>query len=442
MSAPTSAEVGRAWSSGARFEWKNGAARLPGVSAAARKTLDEAGALLYPWPNSMDSEPLTALILSGGGARGAYAVGVVHGIVDALGVQQDDPAPFQIFSGTSVGSINTAYLVANAHRGNLGVQRLRRIWSELDVNTHLRLRGTRSAPFNLRTNVWLSGALLDARPLELLVRRSVSFDDLASNLDRGVAKAAMVAAFDLYTAQTTIFSHYAPGIEPRKGRDPTRRECSVRLEADHVLASSAMPFLFPARSLDDHYYCDGGVRFNTPISPAIRAGADRLVVISLQYEHEHRDVPPQGYPSVPFIAGRLLNALLLDPFEYDLDVLERFNRLVRTLQEVLTAEELERVHDTLRETRGAPYRRLEKLLFSPSQDLGRLAHEHLKQHLPSFKIGPVPRYFLKKAALDGATWEADWAAYILFDGRFAETLIELGYRDAMAQRDRIRAFFA
>jgi NTE family protein len=211
--------------------------------------------------------------------------------------------------------------------------------------------------------------------------------------------------------------------------------------ADHVLASSAMPFLFPARGLAGNYYCDGGVRFNTPISPAIRAGADRLVVISLQYEREHAEQPKQEQPTVPFIAGRLLNALLLDPFEYDLDVLGRFNRLVATLEDVLSDAELERVHQTLRETRGAPYRRLDKLVFSPSQDLGKLAHEHLQQHLASFKIGAIPRYFLKKAAQMEATWEADWAAYILFDGRFAETLIDLGYADAMAKRDTVLEFF-
>lgn len=389
----------------------------------------------------MSREPETALILSGGGARGAYAVGVVQALLEILGPQGRTGPPFRIFSGTSVGSINTAYLVANAHRDDLGIRELRQIWTDLDVNTHLRLRGTRKEPFNLRGNTWFSDSLLDARPLELLVRRSMSFDDLNRNLRSGVVHAALVAAFDLYSAQTVIFSNYSPGVEVRGSRDPSRREITGPLCADHVLASSAMPFLFPARALTGQYYCDGGVRFNTPISPAIRAGADRLVVISLRYEREHVEQKPQGQPTVPFIAGRLLNALMLDPFEYDLDVLGRFNRLVATLEDVLTPEELERVHETLRETRGAPYRRLDKLVFSPSQDLGKLAHEHLQQHLASFKIGAIPRYFLKKAAQKEATWEADWAAYILFDGRFAATLIELGYADAMAKRETVLDFF-
>lgn len=389
----------------------------------------------------MNGQPETALILSGGGARGAYAVGVVQALLEILGPSGAGAPPFRIFSGTSVGSINTAYLVANAHRSDLGIAELRQIWTDLDVNTHLRLRGTRKQPFNMRNNLWFSDSLLDARPLELLVRRSMSFDDLNRNVSSGVVRAALVAAFDLNSAQTVIFSNYAPGVEVRPGRDPSRREIRGPLNPNHVLASSAMPFLFPARGLSGHYYCDGGVRFNTPVSPAIRAGADRLVVISLQYEREHEGQPPHGQPTVPFIAGRLLNALLLDPFEYDLDVLGRFNQLVATLEDVLTPEELERVHETLRQTRGAPYRRLDKLVFCPSQDLGKLAHEHLQEHLASFKIGAVPRYFLRRAAQKDATWEADWAAYILFDGRFADTLIKLGYADTMAKRDTVVEFF-
>jgi NTE family protein len=389
----------------------------------------------------MAADTQTALVLSGGGARGAYAVGVVQGLIEILRSEGVEDPPFQIFSGTSVGSLNTAYLVAHAHEADLGIEHLRAIWSELDVNTHLRLRGTRQHPFSLRTNAWFSDSLFDPRPLELLVRRSISFRSLRQNVDKGLVSAAMVAAFDLYSAQTVIFAQYAPGVHARPGKDPSRREVTGPIAANHVLASSAMPFLFPAINVDGNYYCDGGVRFNTPISPAIRAGADRLVVVSLQYEREHESEPAHGYPTAPFIAGRLLNALMDDPFEYDLEVLGRFNRLVATLEEVLTPEELARVHQTLCETRGAPYRRLDKLVFSPSQDLGRLAHLHLEQHLASFKIGTIPRYFLKKAAQRDATWEADWAAYVLFDGRFAKTLIDLGYHDVMAQRETVREFF-
>jgi NTE family protein len=315
--------------------------------------------------------PKTALVLSGGGARGAYAVGVIQAIVEILGLSPSDASPFDIYSGTSVGSINSTYLAANAHRGDLGVFRLREVWSGLGVNSHLQMRNDGSTLRGI-TGGWFSRALLDSRPLEQLVRNNMSFDDLHRNIASGVICASMVAAFNIGTAQTTIFSELHPGVKLRPTRDPSRVEWVGQLRPDHVLASSAMPFVFSAQKIEEQYYCDGGVRFNTPISPAIRAGADKLVVISLKYDREEEE--PQSrlteYPSVPFLAGRLLNALLLDPFEYDLDVLGGFNRLSRALEDSLPPAELDRVHDVMRETRGAPYRQLDKLVFSPSQDLG------------------------------------------------------------------------
>lgn len=390
----------------------------------------------------MHSRDHTALILSGGGARGAYAVGVVQGIVEILGLSAKDRSPFDIYSGTSVGSINALYFASNAHRGDLGVDHIRRIWTSLGVNSHLQMESDRTR-LNGLSGRWFSRALLNSKPLQALVRENLSFEDLHRNVDVGLVKAALVAAFDLGTSQTAIFSETHPSVQMRPTRDPSRVEWHGRLRPEHVQASSAIPFIFPVQQIDDHYYCDGGVRFNTPVSPAIRAGANRLVVISLKYDREDplHESHLQQYPTVPFVAGRLLGALLLDPFEYDLDVLERFNRLTAALEEALPPDELERVYEVMRETRGAPYRKLDKLVFSPTEDVGRLANEHLRERLPSYKIGALPRYFLKKAATPEATWEADWATYLLFDGGYAEKLIELGVHDAHAQRARVLEFF-
>lgn len=394
-------------------------------------------------PKQNRKQDTTALVLSGGGARGAYAVGVVQAIVEVLGLSGRDPSPFQVYSGTSVGSINASFFASRAERGDLGVYELRDVWSRLGVNTHLKLRGNVSDLRNLATG-WFNNAVLDATPLEELVVSHVDFDRLHRNVADGRVLALLLAAFNIGTSQTMIFSERHPDLVVRPSKDPSRLESFGPITADHILASSAMPFVFQARKIDGHYYCDGGVRFNTPISPAIRAGADRLVVISLQPAQRGptaRD-PLTDYPSVPFLAGRLLDALLLDPFEYDLDVLERFNRLTLAMEEALPEDALRRVRAVMSETRGAPYRNLKTLVFSPSEDLGRLANEHLREHLASYKVGALPRYFLKKAANPGASWEADWAAYLLFDGRYAERLIELGLRDGYAQRAAIIDFFS
>lgn len=393
-------------------------------------------------PSSKAHPSLTALVLSGGGARGAYAVGVVQAIVEVLGLTARDPSPFQIFSGTSVGSINASFLASQAQRGDLGIYQLQRIWTALGVNTHLKLRGNVGDMRALATG-WFSRAVLDVAPLEELVCSNVDFPQLHRNVADNKVAALLLSAFNIGTAQTTIFAEQHPSLFVRPSKDPTRVEVRGPIRAEHILASSAMPFVFPARRIEDHYYCDGGVRFNTPIAPAIRCGAERLVVISLQPPSKRvlkRD-PLEHYPSVPFLAGRMLDALLLDPFEYDLDVLERFNRLTSALQEALPRHTLEKIRQVLVETRGAPYRNLQTLVFSPSEDLGQLANEHLREHLASYKVGAIPRYFLRKAANPSASWEADWAAYVLFDGKYADRLMELGLRDGYAQRDKIRQFF-
>lgn len=387
------------------------------------------------------TSPLTALVLSGGGARGAYAVGVMQAIVEVLGLTSVDQSPFQIFSGTSVGSINASFLASQAHRGDLGIYHLQQIWTGLGVNTHLKLRGNVGDLRALATG-WFSKALLDVAPLEQLVENNIDFAQLHQNVADNRVAALLLSAFNIGTAQTTIFCEHHPQLAMRPSRDPSRIEVPGPLGAEHILASSAMPFVFPARQIDGHYYCDGGVRFNTPIAPAIRAGAERLVVISLQPPSQQtRPDPLAAYPSVPFLAGRLLDALLLDPFEYDLDVLERFNRLASALQEALPRHTLEKIRQVLVETRGAPYRNLQTLVFSPSEDLGQLANEHLREHLASYKLGAIPRYFLRKAATPSASWEADWAAYVLFDGKYAERLMELGLRDGYRRRDKIVEFF-
>jgi NTE family protein len=392
----------------------------------------------------MPQHPSTGLVLSGGGVRGAYEVGVVQGVIEALNLGPNDAPPFNIFAGTSVGAINAAYMVAHSHRGDFDILNLRRIYENLNVSSHLRLNVTGRKPpaDESRDN---GRSFIDPRPLELLVRRSVDWNTLHSNVDLGHTQALLIAAFNIVSGQTTIFAethdavHFQPSLQAR------RVAFRQRISPDHVLASAAIPLIFPSRRIDNQYYCDGGIRFNTPISPAIRAGADRLVVISLT--RNERVLPDQlpemkNAPSAQYVAGKLLNALLLDPFEYDLAVLKRINKLVEMLESILTGDEIERVHEMMSQMRGTYYRKLETLVFTPSEDIGRLAHAHLRTHLPKWNVSRIPRFLLRRAALQDATWEADWAAFVLFDGDFATQLVDLGYRDALARREDIRRFYS
>lgn len=403
--------------------------------------------------------PKTGLVLSGGGMRGAYEVGVVSGIIDALRPRPGESPIFRIFSGASVGSINAAYLAANADFPDHGVARLAEIWRSLKLEDHARVRplGLASWPSSLRSKLkLLSGSgedqgtsLLDTRALEVVVRRSIDWDRLHRVVDSGRVLALLVAALHVASGRTIMFTEHAPGMNVVSTRDDRRAMVFEPVTADHVLASAAIPLLFPTRRIGDHYYCDGGLRFNTPISPAIRAGADRIVVITVRYAPSVREVtaaeeaePAVGRSLSPmFLIGKLLNALLLDPVSYDLHVLGRLNEVVQVLEQTLSPGDFDRVQRVWVEHRGMPYRHLRSLVFTPSRDLGELAGSYLRSGLKMDKLSPVIRYMLERATNGMPNAEADWASYLLFDGGFARELIAIGHADALARRDEIREFF-
>jgi NTE family protein len=296
----------------------------------------------------------------------------------------------------------------------------------------------------------MGSSLLDSRGIEVLVRRTIDWAKLHENIDRGLIDAVMVAALHVVSGRTTMFTEHAPHCHIVATRDERRATSFERITADHVLASAAIPLLFPTRRIGEHYYCDGGLRFNTPIAPAIRAGAERLVIISVRHERSQREVAAAEAAdagngrelSSVFLIGKLLNALLLDPVAYDLQVLERLNQVMEVLEETLDADDLERIQRVWIKHRGAPYRRLKKLVFQPSRDLGRVAGEFIKKSLRTTNLRPVTKYIIEKFASDAPEPEADWASYLLFDGSFAHELIEIGRQDARAQADKIREFFS
>lgn len=387
--------------------------------------------------------------------RGAYEVGVVAGILEVLDTDPGTAAPFDIFAGTSVGAINAAYFAANADAHDHRVEHLVDTWRSLRLEDHARVRMLGLAPvpdaFRRFAKTAAQGkSLLDTRAVEVMVRRTVDWERMHRNVQTGIVRAVMVAALHVVSGRTTMFTEGAPGVHIPETRDERRITAFERITADHVLASAAIPLLFPTRKLGEHYYCDGGLRFNTPISPAIRAGAERLVVISVRHERSVREVAAveaadhaemQNLSPI-FLVGKLLNALLLDPVQYDLQVLDRLNQMMEVLEETLSPEDLERFHRVWVRHRGTSYRRIKTLTFTPSRDLGRLAAQYIRKSLDMKELKPLARYFLERAARESPEAEADWASYMLFDGGFAHELMEVGRSDARARAQQILEFFA
>jgi NTE family protein len=388
--------------------------------------------------------------------RGAYEVGVVAGIIEVLAAHGMRAPLFDIFSGTSVGAINATYLAAHSHFADYAIGELASIWKSLQLNEHAKVRplglwpgGLKAKLEKLTSGEALGNSLIDTRALEVLVRRSVDWDQLHKNIDQNLVSALLVAALHVVSGRTTIFTEHAPNAQLAPVHDERRTTSIERITADHVLASAAIPLLFPTRRVGRHYYCDGGLRFNTPIAPAIRAGAERLVVVSVRYARTPREVAAEeasddgdGKDLSPvFLIGKLLDALLLDPVEYDLRILERLNQVMEVMEEALPARDLERVQRVWIQHRGAPYRRIDTLVFTPSCDLGTLAGEYIRTSLDLSKLRTVVRYLIERAAREDPNAEADWASFLLFEGGFAERLIAVGHADALARRQAIVEFF-
>jgi NTE family protein len=393
------------------------------------------------------------IVLSGGGMRGAYEAGVVSGVMQVLGRRSDGPALFRVMSGTSVGAINAAYLAANAQHGDHGISRLLDLWRSLRLDQHARVQflGLMRWPRRI-TELFRNGtpsvppatSLLDTRELEKLVAKSIDFESLRDNVRAGRVHALLIAALHVVSGQTTVFAEVAPDARFAPSKSGVRISRVEPITIDHVLASAAIPLLFPTRRVGERFYCDGGLRFN--------AGADPLLVVSVSHrateaellarQREHEEA--EGMDLGPmFLVGKLLNALLLDPVKHDLAMLARLNDLVEVLENTLSAEEYDRIQEVLVQTRGDGYRHIRTLVFTPSQDIGRLAGDYLRAAKPGgAELNPVLDRVLARAAREGMSQEADWASYLLFDGGFAETLIDLGRGDALARSDEISATFA
>ena len=376
-------------------------------------------------------------MLSGGGVRGAYEAGAVKGITEILELKSSDACPFQIFTGTSVGAINATYLAACAEQGDMAIDGLIETWCALKVSDYIQLdilRGLR-AKRKQRDN---GNSLIDANPLAQLIEHKIPFDRLHLNRREGIVKSLVVAALDIAKGKTTMFAQISDDWTFRPSHDPFRNALLTNIELEHVLASAALPFIFPLRKIGKRFYCDGGLRHNTPITPAIRSNANKIVIIPAlrSPKGKREETNSDTYPNLTFVAGKLLNALLADPLEKDLAIVNRFNRLVEVLDSALTPEERKRVNEVFLDTRGHEYRLLDTLTIRPSRDIGVLAGNRIKEG-----VGGTMGWFLKQVLKRTGSDEADWASYVLFDGEFAKHVIEMGKQDAWEMRDQIKQFF-
>jgi len=289
------------------------------------------------------------------------------------------------------------------------------------------------------------GGIVKTSQLERVVRRLIPWGQIGANNRRGLFESLAITATDIGSGKSVVFVQRSDGRLPEWSKDPFVRAQLVTIGAEHALASAAIPILFPAVSVGDRFFCDGGLRQNTPLSPALRLGADKVLVIGLRHKppvDDGSDEETAPYPGAAFLVGKVLDAFLLDHIDYDLDRLRRFNALIGAVRAAAHPEDVGRFDDVVAKMRGAPYRVVEELMIRPSIDLGELAGDIGRAgRFKGTGGGPGIQLLRRLATARGAD-EADLLSYILFDGLYAAEVTRLGYEDARAQHDALAKFLA
>ena len=368
------------------------------------------------------------MVLGGGGARGAYQVGLLSAIA-----RRYPHLKVPILVGVSAGAVNTIHLAA--HRGTFAeaLEALVRLWLSLTPEHVYRVDAT-----SLTSNVLRSGfkllsggaahpermrGMVDTTPLQEFLRQSLeqntdgTFPGIDYNLARGTLQAVALSATSYTTSQSVT---WVQGREITTWERPQRKSEHAKLTVDHVMASTALPLIFPATRVGDEWYGDGGIRLTAPISPALHLGASRVITISTRYNRTRAeaDVPQLvGYPPPAQVLGVLYNAVFLDMIDQDVIRLERLNRLIEKLPP----------------DKRDGMRVIDMLVLRPSMDLGRLSREY-EFKLPSFFR------FLTRGLGTRKTTSPDILSLVMFQEDYIRRLIELGEADAERQHQRISAF--
>jgi NTE family protein len=365
------------------------------------------------------------LVMTGGGARAAYQVGVVRALYEILGKKH---RLFDVVSGNSAGAINSTYLAANSENWDVATRNLAELWERVKPQNifDLRKRTISDLGLKLVSGTVLGGMtpkgstvnhLLDTSPLRAFAEREIDFEHIGLNIANDNLLGLSLSTTNYNSGSNVVFYQGKDNIKDwaRSDRFSVRTEIRVQ----HMMASSAIPIFFPPVQIGLSYFGDGCIRQNTPLSPAIHLGADKIIAIGVRHPHHLEKMQSISFTPVPDptmgqVAGILLNAIFLDSLDADVERLKRINELIS-----------EGAHPELKT--------IPILMIRPSRDLGKMT-TNITKELP-----PMLRYLLKGIGVSN-TEGLDLLSYLAFDESYTKPLMELGYDDAYKVKEDILRF--
>jgi NTE family protein len=380
----------------------------------------------FAQPAASRVKPRAGLVLTGGGARAAYQVGVVKAVRDILGNPTRNPFP--IVCGTSAGAINAATLAVFADDFSRGVGNLLEVWEHMRCehiyrtdSWHIMRSGARWLSAMMLLSRRNPVSLLDNAPLREMLARNLDFGRIQGNIDAGALYAVCVTASGYTSGQSVSFFQGGSGLE---GWERNQRiGAAVPINLDLLLASSALPFIFPAVKFNREYFGDGSMRQIAPVSPALHLGADRVLIVGTgRQTGEEGRVRSNVYPSIAQIAGHALNSIFLDSLMVDIERLERINRTVQLIPP-------EKLGDS-----GVTLRPVKVLFISPSQPIERIAARFIHELPRTVRFILRPTGALNRSG-------SNLASYLLFEESFCRALIDLGYQDTVGRADEVKELF-
>ncbi|ACA87530.1 patatin-like phospholipase family protein [Shewanella woodyi] len=367
----------------------------------------------------------TALVLGGGGARAAYQIGVLKAIVQFY--PRNHGIPFKIICGTSAGAINGTSIATHASCFHLGVRKLEWVWrnfrtdkiysaSMSGVLKHLgKMLLMSMQDDKVNTN---AGSLFNSEPLRGLLNELINFARIDRNIGSGALSALSIDTSCYNSARSVTF--FQGNHDIAQWHRDRRSGQRTQLNTDHLLASSAIPLVFPSVKLNQGYYGDGSVHQLAPLSSPIHLGAKKLFVINLESPHKQQSQELEHHPKTATIAGHLLDTIFSDTLNSDLERLERINNTLSLIPE--------------EDTKKLPLTQIQTLVIKPSEDLSKLASRYYNE-MP-FAV----KSMLRPIGINQQT-DSSIVSYLLFEKSYCSALIDLGYQDAMCQIDEIRDFF-